>query len=162
MNEVKHLADLHRSSGTTAVALEGQAWHGPALAQVLKGVTAARAASRPIRSAHSIWEIMLHVEAWDRAVLGRLTGNPIQLSDEEDWPEVEDRSPTAWKRAVASMKATHSKLNRAIARLTLKRLDAGYGPGKRYKIFRLVHGVIHHEVYHAGQIAILKKGRSRR
>lgn len=152
MNEVKHLADQHRR------ALEGGAWHGPALLEALRGVTAKRAASRPIRAAHSIWEIVLHIEAWDRVVLGRLTGRPIDLSDEENWPDVRDVSPGAWKRAVASMKSTHQKLHRQIEKLTPARLDAGYGPRKRYKLFRLVHGVVHHELYHAGQIAILKKG----
>ncbi|HYR68430.1 MAG TPA: DinB family protein [Candidatus Dormibacteraeota bacterium] len=152
MNEVKHLAEQHRR------ALEGGAWHGPALLEVLRGVTAKRAAERPIRTVHSIWEILLHIEAWDRVVLGRLTGHPIDLSDEENWPDVRDVSPAAWRRAVASMKSTHQKLNRQIAKLTPARLDIGYGPRKRYKMFRLVHGVVHHELYHAGQIAILKKG----
>ena len=152
MNEVRHLADQHRR------ALEGGAWHGPALLEALAGVTAKRAASRPISKAHSIWEIVLHIEAWDRVVLGRLTGKPIDLSDEENWPEVEDGSPAAWKRAVESMKSTHGKLGREIAKLKPARLDAGYGRRKQYKIFRLVHGVVHHELYHAGQIAILKKG----
>ena len=152
MNEVKHLAEQHRR------ALEGHGWHGPALLEVLRGVTAKRAASRAIRKAHSIWEIVLHIEAWDRVVLGRLTGNPIELSDEENWPDVRDVSSAAWKRTIESMKSTHARLNRAIAKLTPARLDAGYGPRKRYKIFRLVHGVVHHELYHAGQIAILKKG----
>jgi uncharacterized damage-inducible protein DinB len=151
MSEVKHLAEQHLR------ALEGHAWHGPALLEVLDGVTAKRALTRPIRKGHTIWEIVLHVEAWDRVVLGRLTGAPIELSDEEDWPEVVDTGPAAWKRAVDSMKSTHMKLNREIAKLTTARLDAGYGPRKQYKIFRLVHGVVHHELYHAGQIAILKK-----
>ena len=152
MGEVKHLAEQHRR------ALEGEAWHGPALLEVLEGVTAKRAAKRPISDAHSIWEIVLHIEAWDRVVLGRLTGAPIELSNEEDWPGVRDQTPAAWKRAVGSMKSTHMKLNREIAKLSDARLASGYGPGKRYKMFRLVHGVVHHELYHAGQIAILKKG----
>ena len=151
MNEVKHLAEQHRR------ALEGGAWHGPALLEVLAGVTAKRALNRPIQNAHTIWEIVLHIEAWDRVVLGRLTGHPIELTDEEDWPEVVDPSPAAWKRSVASMKSVHLKLNREIARLTPARLDSGYGPRKRYKLFRLVHGAVHHELYHAGQIAILKR-----
>jgi len=152
MNEVKHLAEQHQR------ALEGGAWHGPALLEVLRGVTAKRALARPIRNGHTIWEIVLHIEAWDRVVLGRLTGQPIELTDEEDWPEVVDTSPRAWKQAVASMKSVHTKLNREIAKLTPARLDSGYGPRKQYKLFRLVHGVVHHELYHAGQIAILKKG----
>jgi len=128
------------------------------LIEVLRGVTAKRAAARPIKKAHTIWEIVLHIEAWDRVVLGRLTGSPIELSDEENWPEVRNFSPAAWKRAVASMKSTHRKLNRKIAGLKSARLNDGYGPGRIYRTYRLLHGVVHHELYHAGQIAILKKG----
>lgn len=152
MNEVKHLTDQHRR------ALKGQAWHGPPLLEVLDGVTTKRAMARPVKKAHTIWEIVLHIEAWDRVVVGRLTGKPIELSDEENWPRVRDTSPRAWKRAVRSMQSVHGKLNREIAKLTPARLDQGYGPKRQYKLFRLVHGVVHHELYHAGQIAILKKG----
>jgi len=94
----------------------------------------------------------------DRAPYRGLGSRPIDLSNEENWPEVEDESPAAWKRAVESMKSTHRKLGREIAKLKPARLDAGYGRRKQYKIFRLVHGVVYHELYHAGQIAILKKG----
>ena len=152
MNEAEHLAEQHER------ALSGEAWHGPALLEVLEGVTAKRAAARPVKNAHTIWEIVLHIEAWDRVVLSRLQGDPTELSDEENWRTVKDARPAAWKRAVQSLRATHRKLNERIAKLTPADLDEGYGPGKKYKIFRLVHGVVHHELYHAGQIAVLKKG----
>ena len=152
MSEVEHLVDQHRR------ALEGEAWHGPALREVLRGVTAKRAAARPIPDAHSIWEIVLHIEAWDRVVLSRLGGTPISLSDDEDWPAVRDTSAAAWKKAVQSMESMHAKLNKAIAGITPKRLDESYVPGEKRFIFQLIHGVIHHELYHAGQIALLKKG----
>ena len=152
MNEVEHLVDQHRR------ALEGEAWHGPALRDVLKGVTAKRADARPIEDAHSIWELVLHIEAWDRAVLARLAGEPIDLSDEEDWPPIRDKSAAAWKRTVRSMEATHAKLNKAIAGLTVARLGESFVPGQKRYVYHLVHGVIQHEIYHAGQIAVLKKG----
>jgi uncharacterized damage-inducible protein DinB len=152
VNEVEHLVEEHRR------ALEGEAWHGPDLREVLKGVTAKRAAARPIPDAHSIWEIVLHIEAWDRVALGRLTGAPIELSDEENWPTVRDTSAAAWKRAVKSMEAVHSKLNRAIASVPPKRLDQSYVSDHKLPLFHLICGVLQHEIYHAGQIAVLKKG----
>ncbi len=151
MTEPEHIADQHRK------ALEGEAWHGPALLEVLADVTAKRAAARPIPKVHTIWEIVLHIEAWDRVVLGRLGGTPIELTDEQDWPPVRDQSSEAWKRAVESMKATHGELNRAIAAMAEARLDESTVPGKPYKLFHMIHGVVHHELYHAGQIALLKK-----
>jgi uncharacterized damage-inducible protein DinB len=153
VNEVEHLTDQHRR------ALEGEAWHGPAIRDVLKGVTAKVAAARPLPDAHSIWEIVHHIEAWDGSVLGRLIGKPVDMSDPDtDWPPVRDTGPAAWKRSVKSMEATHAKLNRAIAGLTPKRLDQNVAPRRAIKLYHLIHGVIQHEIYHAGQIALLKKG----
>lgn len=135
------------------------AWHGPAICEVLKGVTARAAGRRPLRNAHSIWEIVHHIEAWDGAVLGRIIGRRVDLSDPaKDWPPVRDKSPAAWKRAVRSMEATHAKLHRAIAGLTPKRLEERIEGRRRMRLYHLIHGVIHHELYHAGQIALLKKG----
>ena len=151
MNEIGHLTDQHRR------ALAGGAWHGPAVLDALKGVTASRAASRPLDATHSIWEIVRHIEAWDRVAIRRIRGETVDLSDAEDWPPIGKTGPASWRRDVESMKATHRELNRAIARLTAGRLERKPGPRSRRKLFHLVYGVIQHEVYHAGQIAILKK-----
>ena len=151
MSELDHLVDDHRR------ALEGEAWHGPALRDLLRGVTAKRAAARPIAEAHTIWEIVLHIEAWDRVVIARLAGQPIELSDEEDWPTVRVTTEATWKRATKSMETTHGKLNRAIASVSVGRLDKPYVPGGQNNLAHLIHGIIQHELYHAGQIAVLKK-----
>jgi uncharacterized damage-inducible protein DinB len=153
MNELDHLVDDHRR------ALEGDAWHGPALNEVLRGVTAKRAAARPIAEAHTIWEIVLHIEAWDRVVMGRLAGKPIELSDEENWPTIRVTTEAAWKRATKLMVTTHGKLSRAIAALDVRGLDKPYVPGGQNNLAHLLAGITQHELYHAGQIAVLKKAR---
>jgi uncharacterized damage-inducible protein DinB len=151
MGEVKHLTDVHRR------ALEGGAWHGPALLEVLKGVTPKQAMARPIPDGHTIWEIVLHIEAWDRSVLGRLIGKPFMVTAEVNWPSIPDTSKAAWTRAIRSMVTTHKKLNRAIAKLAPAKMNRKYTPQSVNKLYHLVHGVVSHELYHAGQIAILKK-----
>ena len=151
MNEIGHLADQHRR------ALEGGAWHGPAILEALSGVTAPVAAARPLADAHSIWEIVRHIEAWDRVTIRRIAGETVSLSDEEDWPSIEKTDRASWRRDVEAMKATHRELNRAMARLTTARLDRKPSPGSSIKLFHLIYGIIQHEIYHAGQIALLKK-----
>jgi uncharacterized damage-inducible protein DinB len=150
-NEVNRIEDQLKR------AFEGGAWHGPALMEVLEGVNAARAAAKPIAKAHSIWEIVLHVAAWEDAVRRRLTGEPVELSDAEDWPPVKDTDDAAWSAALDGLRAGHLALQRTVAKLSDARLKEDV-PGMDYSHYHLVHGVIQHDLYHAGQIAVLKKG----
>ena len=137
-------------------ALEGEAWHGPSVLELLADVTPAQAAAKPLPGAHSIWEIVVHITAWVAAVRGRLGGQPIDLSPEQDWPAVRDTSKAAWARSVEALKTAHQDLRFAISLLDDSRLN-DIVPGKRYSIYFMLHGVIQHDLYHAGQIALLKK-----
>ncbi len=76
-------------------AFDGEAWHGPSVLALLKGVTAEQAAARPIPGAHTIWELTQHIRAWEGACLRRLNGDPAQLPDSEDWVDVNDHSEAA-------------------------------------------------------------------
>ena len=149
--EIEHLADDHGR------ALRGEAFHGPGVLEVLEGVDAATASRRPIPAAHTIWEIVRHIEVWDRVVLRRIQGEILDPTPEEDWPPVRDSGEDAWKRDVAAMVATHEELNRAIRGLTPEALETRIAE-ERPPLFRLVYGAAHHELYHTGQIAILRKG----
>ena len=140
-------------------AFNGEAWHGDSLFEILEGVTAARAAARPIAGAHTIWELVLHVAAWDGAVLQRLGGGAVELSDAENFPPVTDTSEAAWRAALARVRRGHEGLVAAVVSLPDSRLD-DMVPGKEgayYTFYYMLHGVVQHELYHAGQIALLKK-----
>jgi len=120
---------------------------------------AARAAARPIAHAHTIWDLVLHIAAWDDAVLRRLGGAAMELSDMENFPPVTDTSDAAWRKALAEVRSVHEKLAAAVAALPDSRLDEMV-PGKEgahYTFYYMLHGVVQHELYHAGQIALLKK-----
>jgi len=140
-------------------AFDGNAWHGDSVFEILADVTAAQAAARPIKNAHSIWELVLHIAAWDGAVLRRLGGAAVELSDAENFPPVTDASEAAWRAALAEVRRVHEKLIAAVAALPDSRLDQTV-PGKKgahYTFYYMLHGVVQHELYHAGQIALLKK-----
>jgi uncharacterized damage-inducible protein DinB len=140
-------------------AFGGEAWHGDSLFEILEGVTAGRAALRPIASAHTIWELVLHIAAWDGAALRRMGGVAASLSDAENVPAVRDASETAWRTALAEVRRVHEELVAAVAALPDSRLDEMV-PGKEgahYTFYYMLHGVVQHELYHAGQIAILRK-----
>ncbi len=138
-------------------AFEGDAWHGPALLELLQDVDAATAAARPLPEAHSIWELVLHIAAWDEAARRRLGGERFEPVGLANFPLVPTRATeAAWRKAVARGKRTHLALVKTVAALPESRLRERV-PGKKYDFYHMLHGVVQHELYHAGQIAILKK-----
>ena len=151
------LQEINRLNDHLKRAFEGEAWHGPALLSLLADVTAAQAAARPLAAAHSIWELVLHIAAWERAARHALAGQPIHVTDDENFPAVTDTGEAAWQETLATLQYEHQLLQSAVARLTDADLDASV-PGGSYTFYYLLHGVVQHDLYHAGQIALLKKG----
>jgi uncharacterized damage-inducible protein DinB len=140
-------------------AFEGEAWHGPSLLEILDGLDAAGAAARPLPRCHRIWEIVMHIAVWDDAARRRMAGEVVQPTPEEDWPSVRETSLAAWQRALDQLKQTHDALVRAVTAFPDSRL-AGKVPGKEpdyYDFYYMLHGIVQHELYHAGQIVLLKK-----
>lgn len=155
MSETARIADQLRR------AFQGNAWHGDSLLEILNGVNAAQACAHPIKHAHSIWELVLHIAAWDGAVRRRMTGEAVALSDDQNFPPIKDTSEGAWQRAVEHAKKAHNDLVEAVAAFPDERLGDKV-PGKPkepdwYNFYYMLHGVAQHELYHAGQIALLKK-----
>jgi uncharacterized damage-inducible protein DinB len=141
-------------------AFAGGAWHGPALLELLEDVDATTAAAKPLPDAHSIWELVLHISIWDGAVLRRLAGKKTQLTSKQNFPPVPKPTESAWRKAMAKTKRTHDRLIRTVRALPDARLHDRV-PGKRYDFYHMLHGLAQHELYHAGQIAILKKAQAR-
>ncbi len=151
MSEIDRIVDeLHR-------AFAGPAWHGPALREVLANVTADIAAAHPIRQAHSIWEIVLHLTAWRPVIARRLRGETISLTGTTDWPHIEKFTTPAWQQAVRRLEEAQGQLINEARRLADSRL-AEQVAGKDYDVLFMLHGMAQHDAYHAGQIALLKKG----
>ena len=137
-------------------AFYGSAWHGPAVMELLEDVDAAMAVAKPIRNVHSIWELLLHVTVWDAAALTRLGGSKCQPTGDANFPPVAKGEALEWRRAIADAKLTHDRLVKTVKTLSSERLRDRV-PGKRYDFYHMLHGIAQHELYHAGQIAILKK-----
>jgi len=132
-------------------------WHGPALTDLLGGVNAQQAATRSVPGAHSIWEVVLHVTAWTEIVRERLAGSAKgDPTPEEDWPPVTDTSADAWRGAVERLKDAHRELADIVATMDDSTL-VGRVPGKDHSVLVMMHGIIEHDAYHGGQIALLKR-----
>jgi uncharacterized damage-inducible protein DinB len=136
---------------------DGDAWHGPSLKEILSGVTAGQAAAKPLANAHSIWELASHVAAWEGVFICRLAGLQMNEPEEGDFPVVTDASEEAWRRTLTRFDEGHRKLIEAVSALTDERLRETVS-GKDYTVEYMLRGILRHHVYHAGQIALLKKG----
>jgi len=150
MTEVVRLHDqLHRSYW-------GDAWHGPSLKDVLSGVSAVKAASKPLRNAHSIWEIVLHVNAWLDAARRRIEGEKLNLTDEQDWPALKKKGSQAWKETLQILENNQILFEDTVKQLPDARLSDNL-TGGAYTIYFQLQGIIQHTLYHTGQIALLRK-----
>lgn len=153
MSEAAGLADQIRR------AYDGEAWHGDSLLEILADVDAKTAAAHPIPDAHSIWELVLHVAAWDTAVKTRAGGKAIMLEGDANFPPVKDSSESAWRKTVEDVKKAHNELIKTVEGFSDARLREQV-PGKKgshYNFYYMFSGIVQHELYHAGQIALLKK-----
>ena len=155
---VAHIVDqLERAFG-------GDAWHGPSVLEALDGITAREAAARPIDAAHSIWEIALHVTSWKLEVCRRVEGAEPGIPVEGDWPEPGSPTASSWKQTRSALTAAHRRLIAATRLLRDDRLTDMVGAhrdrplGSGVSFHDMLLGAVQHDVYHAGQIAILKKG----
>ena len=129
-------------------AVYGDAWHGDALLEVLQGVSTIEAKAKVGGVGHSIEELTLHVAAWLEAAERRIGGDPAILLGEADWPVGGD-----WDGAKERARVAAERLLDVVEKADL---DAAV-PGKAYDNYHLLHGVIQHTIYHAGQIAMQKR-----
>ena len=152
MSEIPFIVDqLNR-------AFDGEAWHGPALMEILDDVDARAAAARPISKAHCIWELVIHLAGWEQVVTRRLQGQVATLTDVQNFGHVDSSTEEAWQSAVAVLRQNHAELVKLVSALPESRLTDRV-PGKDYDVRFMLYGAVQHAAYHAGQIAILKRAR---
>ena len=150
-------AEIHRLEEQLRRALEGEAWHGPSVLELLAGLSAAQAASHPIAGAHSIWELVLHIRSDYDLVLRRLAGDGRQLTAAEDWPVCPSATEENWRQTVQELKRLNETLRQAVRDFPDERLDDPLVSEAPYTAHTHFIGVTQHNLYHAGQIALLKR-----
>jgi uncharacterized damage-inducible protein DinB len=137
---------------------EGDAWHGPSVTAALSGVDAARAAARPLPNGHSIWELVLHMGVWMDIPRRRVSeGRAIEATRQEDWPQPPEPTEEAWKQARENLQRSYRSFRGWLSGLDVRRLEETV-PGRSHDLYTMLHGVVQHLAYHAGQISLLKKG----
>ncbi len=150
MNEIDRIIDQIRR------AYDGDAWHGPPLRAILADVSAETASAEPIRGAHSIREIVRHITFWYDGVRRRIGGEVVEADEVEQWPGAIDGGEEGWQRELADLERAHAALLETVGQLGVEDLERPV-PGMPYNVYILLHGLVQHNLYHAGQIALLKK-----
>lgn len=148
MSETRRIADQLRRS------YQGIAWHGPSLKEALEGVTADMAANRSAPGIHTIEELVVHVSTWaELAHRFLVEGTYVNLADVEDWAP----APGDWAQTLDALGRAQQTLWEEVKKLPDERLNDIVSAEKKYSTYILLHGVIQHNLYHAGQISLLKK-----
>jgi uncharacterized damage-inducible protein DinB len=149
--------ELDRLEAQVKRSFEGGAWHGPSVLEALKEVTPQEAHAHPIAGAHSIWELVLHLGGTYRLVLRRMHGEDAPLTPSEDWPSLPSPTPAAWQEAIRSLKELNEQVREAIRTFNPQQLDQPLTPAAPYTAYTQFIGITQHDLYHAGQIVLLKK-----
>lgn len=129
----------------------GKPWHGPSIMDVLTDVDETRARKK-IGESHSIVQLVQHMTAWRNFVTKRLLGDTeYELTDNQNFPPEKD-----WASALKSLDESQTALLKAINSLEAVKLHETVS-NRKYDFFILLHGIIHHDIYHIGQIQLIKK-----
>ncbi len=141
------------------LAQDGAAWHGPNLEEILRGVNADMAAQYPIEGAHSIWELVLHIIAWREFGIKMLEGEGTYDPDKDmrlNFPPTPSVNAKNWQQTLAQLKESSVRLSEKIASYDDEKLKEKV-PSRTYDFYKLMHGIVQHDLYHAGQLILLKK-----
>jgi hypothetical protein len=131
-------------------AFDKRSWHGPNLTGAIRGVDA-KTAARRLPGRKCIWEQVLHAAYWKQAIINKLTGVSERLPRRgSNWPAMPERTDdAAWRADVQLLHDVHRRLRATIVGLDANALDA--------KARWLIYGAAAHDLYHAGQIKLLRR-----
>lgn len=150
------MTEVERINDQIIQAYEGEPWLGFSVKDLLADVTPEQAARRPIADAHTIGELVGHISAWQEIARRRIEGEVVnEIADEVNFP-LADGTEGSWQALLQALEESTHALSRCVAKLRDDQLPQ-IVPGKNYSVYFLLHGVVQHTTYHAGQIMMLKK-----
>lgn len=150
MTEVERILDQYDR------AMNGDAWHGDPVWTILDGISAEQANNRTDPNAHSIWELVSHMTFWETEVNRRLNHLPARSLEELNFPVAPQPTAENWTSTLTAFRQSNTEFRKSLAQLDPAGLDLPT-PGRDKSVYVEAHGVIQHHLYHAGQIAILRK-----
>ncbi len=150
------MGEIQRIKDQIQKAYQGPAWYGLGLLEVLKGVTAEEGFAKPWPGFQSIAGHIHHILYWMNFTIKAINGVIIKVSPEEDWPKESDHPEMEWKNLLQTLENQHHLLIKSLSDLSETRLEETV-VDKEFNYYFLLHGVIQHNIYHTGQIALIKR-----
>jgi hypothetical protein len=150
MDEVKFLRDQIKTT------FKGDSWHGPNLVNTLAGIDRTQAMHRPIGERHTIWELTDHITFWMEEVWKSIDDHaPLNPNKKLDWPKM-GTTEVEWQQSVSRMEAAVNLALDTLLEWTNEDLEEQV-PGEKFTFKQMLHGMLHHNLYHSGQINLLKR-----
>jgi uncharacterized damage-inducible protein DinB len=129
----------------------GPAWHGPSIIETLDQITEAHAQNK-FKDSHTLIQLIAHMATWRRFVIERLNGNAaFDVSEEQNFG-----APASLQATIQQLKDTQQELVKAIENFPEERLKDKVDT-RNYSFQTMLHGILHHDLYHLGQIGLLKR-----
>lgn len=150
MSENKRISNLYQS------IYNGEPWLEVTLAKTLKDVNAEQAYRKINPKLNTIWEIVNHLIQWRRNILKRVQGETVTTPDHNYFVPVLDSSEAAWEQSLQSLEKSQELWNTFLIDFEDDGFEKIY-PHNNHTYYEHIHGIIQHDVYHLGQIVILKK-----
>jgi uncharacterized damage-inducible protein DinB len=138
---------------------DGRMWHGTNLQEAIKGIDADKAFRKPAAGGHNIYELVMHLYCWRNFVNQHLAGNAdykVIINSTEDWLIEYEKSEASWNAALQLLEKSQQELVDGLLKLNDAQLPEPMH-GRKFTWYDLIHGLVHHDIYHSAQIAILKK-----
>jgi uncharacterized damage-inducible protein DinB len=137
-----------------------QAWHGPSVVEVLRGVTPKMANKVGMPHTHTIAEIVFHMTTWRIFTVRKLQGdmNFDITTNEKNWKKFPHFDEFEWETLQMELSLSQEELINELEKKSDDKFLEDIVPGRDYTYYTLLHGIVNHDLYHAGQISLLKKG----
>lgn len=151
-----NISETYRITELLRRAFDGEPWYGPSVMDVLSEVTLEETLNQ-LPESHTIAELVAHMIAWRTFVVKRLQGDPnYEIEQEESFRKIAAMTSDQWNELLQQLHQTQEELLQMLSKTSDEKLNDVVA-GREYTFDKMLHGIIHHDIYHIGQIVLLRK-----
>ncbi len=151
-----NISETYRITDFLRQTFDGKPWYGPSVMDTLSNLTFEESLNQ-LPSSHTVIEILEHMIAWRTFVIKRLQGDTeFEIDQEQSFKHISSLSNESWRDTIQRLNQTQEDLLQILSQTSDEKLDEMVA-GREYNFDKMLHGIIHHDIYHIGQIGLLRK-----